>query len=63
MGNETNKDKWFKKRWGKCLIEGIAYAYFDWHKDETAVMDNVDGKCYQQAKLEEHDGVIGEPGE
>ena len=45
------------------MIKGIAYAYFDGHKDETVVMDNVDGKCYHRAKLEEYDGVIGEPGE
>ena len=41
----------------------IAYAYCDGHKDATLVMDNVDGKCYHRAELEEHDDVVGEPGE
>ena len=41
----------------------ITYTYFVGCKDATLVMDNVDGKCCHQAELEEHDVVVGEPGD
>ena len=42
------------------IVDGI---YIDGRKDATLVVTDSDGKMYMQTDLEEHYGIVGEPGE